>query len=133
MDYLLATSCFKKGKPAGATIHKSDTFSVATAPTKRILNAEKIPLDAMLGVRAKKKESPQKVVFMPQEGIAGATLTGQPMNSPTVPTPSLMNVQGLTEDQEPRLAGWSGSWRPDRVNNVWRIMAEAKPLSALDT
>ena len=48
----------------------------------------------MWGVLAKKKEYPQKVVFMPQEGISDATLTGKTVNVPTVPTPSPMNVQG---------------------------------------
>ena len=63
---------------------------------------------------------------MPQEGVAGATLTGQPVKAPTVTIPSPMNVQFLKEDQEDRLSGCSGAWHPNRFNNVWRIMAAAK-------
>ena len=34
---------------------------------------------------------------MPQEGTDGATPTEQTVNVPTVPTPSPMNIKGLTE------------------------------------
>ena len=122
----MAASCAEKGKPAGATIQKSDTLPAATAPTQRMLNAEKNRLDATLRVRAKKKAYLQKVIFMPQEGIAGATRTEQAVNAPTVPTLSPMNVQGLTEDQESRLAGWSGALQTNRFNNVRRRMAASK-------
>ena len=122
----MAASCVEKVNPAGATRQKSDTLPAATAPTQHMINAAKNRLDATLGVRAKKKASPQKIFFMPQECIAGATLTGQPVNAPTVPTPSTINVQGLIEDQDSRLSGWSGAWSPNRVNNVRRRMAAAK-------
>ena len=74
----------------------------------------------------RKRKHPYKKSFMPQESITGATRTEQTVNAPTVPTPSPINVQGLTEDQEARLAGWSGALRTNRVNNVWRRMAAAK-------
>ena len=37
-----------------------------------------------------------------------------------------MNVQGLKDDQEARLAGWSEALQTNRVNNAWRRMAAAK-------